>query len=102
MAQVVVDSQVMRDKAKTIENASSSIQKLYTEMLQEVTTTASKMKGTTIDTQKKQFAGMQSTFDNFAKDIKAYSTFLTQAAEGYEAAEREGTQKAQEQGKVFV
>lgn len=101
MAQVVVDSQVMRDKAKTIENASNSIQRLYTEMLQEVTITASKMKGTTIETQKKQFAGMQSTFDTIAKDIKAYSTFLTQAAESYEAAEREGTQKAQEQGKVF-
>lgn len=101
MAQVVVDSQVMRDKAKTLENASSTIQRLYTEMLQEVTATASKMKGTTIETQKKQFSGMQGTFDTFVKDIKAYSTFLTQAAEGYEAAEREGTQKAQEQGKVF-
>ena len=49
MAQVVVDSQVMRDKAKTLENASSTIQRLYTEMLQEVTATASKMKGTTIE-----------------------------------------------------
>lgn len=44
---------------------------------------------------------MQNTFDTIVKDIKAYSTFLTQAAESYEAAEREGTQKAQEQGKVF-
>lgn len=101
MAQVVVDSSVMRDKAKTLENAAVSIQSLYAEMLQEVTTTANKMKGTTIDTQKKQFASMQSSFDTIVKDIKAYSTFLTQAAESYEAAEREGTQKAQEQGKIF-
>lgn len=101
MAQVVVDSSVMRDKAKTIENASVTIQTLYAEMLQEVTTTANRMKGTTIETEKKQFAGMQSTFDIFVKDIKEYSTFLTQAAESYEAAEREGVQKAQEQGKVF-
>ncbi|MGE9881048.1 WXG100 family type VII secretion target [Blautia obeum] len=101
MAQVIVDSSVMRDKAKTLENAAVTIQSLYTEMLQEVTTTANKMKGTTIETEKKQFAGMQSTFDTFVKDMKAYSTFLTQAAESYEAAEREGTQKAQEQGKVF-
>lgn len=78
-----------------------SIQSLYAEMLQEVTTTANKMKGTTIETEKKQFANMQNTFDTIVKDIKAYSTFLTQAAESYEAAEREGTQKAQEQGKVF-
>ena len=101
MAQVIVDSSVMRDKAKTLENAAVTIQSLYTEMLQEVTTTANKMKGTTIETEKKQFAGMQSTFDTFVKDMKAYSTVLTQAAESYEAAEREGTQKAQEQGKVF-
>lgn len=101
MAQVVVDSSVMRDKAKTLENAAVSIQTLYSEMLQEVTTTANKMKGTTIETEKKQFAGMQSTFETIVKDIKAYSTFLTQAAESYEAAEREGTQKAQEQGKIF-
>lgn len=44
---------------------------------------------------------MQNTFDTIVKDIKTYSTFLTQATESYEAAEREGTQKAQEQGKVF-
>lgn len=101
MAQVVVDSSVMRDKAKTLENAAVSIQTLYSEMLQEVTTTANKMKGTTIETEKKQFAGMQSTFETIVKDIKAYSTFLTQAAESYETAEREGAQKAQEQGKIF-
>lgn len=101
MAQVVVDSSVMRDKAKTLENAAVTIQSLYAEMLQEVTTTSNKMKGTTIETAKKQFANMQNTFDTIVKDMKAYGTFLTQAAESYEAAEREGTQKAQEQGKVF-
>ncbi len=101
MAQVVVDSSVMRDKAKTLDKASVNIQSLYAEMLQEVTTTANKMKGTTIETEKKQFASMQNTFDTIVKDIKAYGTFLTQAAESYEAAEREGTQKAQEQGKIF-
>ena len=101
MAQVVVNSGVMRDKAKTLENAAVTIQSLYAEMLQEVTTTANRMKGTTIETEKKQFASMQSAFDEIVKDIKAYSAFLTQAAEGYEAAEQEGTQKAQEQGKIF-
>ena len=101
MAQVVVDSRVMRDKAKTLENAAVTIQSLYSEMLREVTTTANRMNGTTIETEKKQFASMQKSFDTIVKDIKAYSTFLTQAAESYEAAEREGTQKAQEQGKIF-
>lgn len=101
MAQVVVDSQVMRDKAKTLENAAVTIQTLYAEMLQDVTTTANKMKGSTIETQKKQFSGMQTTFDTIVKDIKSYSSFLTQAAESYESAENGGLQRAQEQGKIF-
>lgn len=101
MAQVVVDSSVMRDKAKTIENAAVTIQSLYAEMLQEVTATANKMKGKTIETEKKQFASMQNTFDTFVKDMKAYSTFLIQAAENYEKGEGKGEQKAQELGKIF-
>ena len=52
MAQVVVDSRVMRVQAKTLEIAAVAIQSLYAEMLQEVTTTANKMKGTTIETEK--------------------------------------------------
>lgn len=101
MAQVVVDSSVMRDKSKSLENAAVTIQALYAEMLQEVTLTANKMKGTTIETAKSQFAGMENAFETIVTDIKAYSTFLTNAADSYEAAELAGTQRAQEQGKIF-
>lgn len=101
MAQVVVDSGVMRDKAKTLENAAVTIQSLYAEMLQEVTTTANRMKGTTIEIQKKQFASMQSAFETIVTDMKAYSRFLNEAAESYEAAQTKGTQKAEAQGKIF-
>lgn len=101
MAQIVVDSIVMRDKAKTLDNEANKIQSLYAEMLQDVNSTANKMKGTAIDTERKQFASMQNTFDTFVKDMKAYGAFLVQAAEGYEAAEKKGTAMAQEQGKVF-
>ena len=69
MAQVVVDSSVMRDKAKTLENAARTIQSLYAEMLMEVTVTANKMKGKTIETEKKQFANMQNTFDVIVERI---------------------------------
>ena len=70
MAQVVVDSSVMRDKAKTLENAAVTIQSLYAEMLQEVTTTANKMKGTTIETEKKQFANMQNTLILLSRTLR--------------------------------
>lgn len=101
MAQVIVNSTVMREKAKIIEKAATDISRLYAEMLQEVNTTGNQMKGTVIDTEKKQFANMQSVFDTFAKDIQTYSNFLNQAAEQYEIAQKEGEQRAQEQGKIF-
>ena len=76
MAQVVVDSSVMRDKAKTLENAAVTIQSLYAEMLQEVTTTANKMKGTTIETEKKQlsctFSGVQTRLDAGIVDTQEF------------------------------
>lgn len=99
MAQVMVDSQVMRDKAKAIETAATNMLNKYMEMLQEVQTTAGKMKGTTIETQKERFESMQSTFETFSSDIKAYADFLNRAADAYDAAEQKGTQLAEQQGK---
>lgn len=101
MAQIVVDSGVMRDKSKTIANEATTIQTRYQEMLQEVNSIANKMRGTTIETAQKQFAGMKPTFETIVEDMKKYSTFLSDAADAYDKAERDGTQKAEQQGKVF-
>lgn len=101
MAQIVVDSGVMLDKAKTLENAAVTIQTLYAEMLQEVTVTANKMRGTAIETQKQKFAGMQDEFETIVKDMRAYSQFLIEAAESFAAKENYGVQQAEEQGEVF-
>lgn len=99
MAQVMVDSQVMREKAQAIQKAADNMLNKYMEMLQEVQTTAGKMKGTTIETQKQKFESMQPTFETFTTDIKAYANFLNKAADAYDAAEQRGTQMAEEQGK---
>lgn len=72
MAQVVVDSQVLRDKATIIEKAATNILEKYNEMLQEVQSTAGKMKGTTIDTQKQKFESMQSIFETFKTDMQTF------------------------------
>lgn len=101
MAQVVVDSQVMRDKANIIKQAATNMLDKYNEMLQEVQTTAGKMKGTTIETQKQKFEGMKANFETFSTDMKAYAEFLERAADAYEVAENKGTQQAEEQGKIF-
>lgn len=101
MAQIVVDSSVMRSKADTIEQQAQKILELYNEMKNIVDTTAGKMKGTTIETQKQRFGSMQSAFQNFYDDMLKYSQFLNQAAEAYEAAEAAGTSAAEEQGQIF-
>lgn len=101
MAQVVVDSQVMRDKAQAIRQAAINMLAKYDEMLQEVQNTAGRMKGTTIETQRQKFEGMKGNFETFTNDIKTYADFLDRAAEAYDASETKGTQQAEEQGKIF-
>ena len=101
MAQVVVDSQVMRDKAEVIKQVAKNMLDKYNEMLQEVQTTAGKMKGTTIETQRQKFEGMKANFETFTTDIEAYANFLNRAADAYDNAETKGTQQAEAQGIRF-
>lgn len=99
MAQIVVDTGVMLDKANTLETAATSIEKLYGEMLQEVNGTAGKMRGKAIDAQREQFKKMEPTFKTIAMDMKSYSKFLTNAAEYYAKIDKDG--KTMAEGDVF-
>lgn len=101
MAEVVVDSVVMREKANRIKNDAERIRTLYDEMRREVETMASKMSGTAIETARDRFVGMQQAFETFSQDIKSYSDFLNAAATDYERVHDNATQKASEQGKIF-
>jgi len=101
MAQIAVDSGVMRDKQKTLDVQAKVIKDLYSEMQREMNGVASRMRGTTVDTAVSRFNSMQSKFETVSADIKAYGTFLGNAADAYDKAETEGTRKAQEQGKIF-
>lgn len=101
MAEVILDYEVIKSTATTINEASKSILSLYQEMLSEVKSTGSRMKGNPIDIEVQQFASMQPVFETFAKDMAEYSKFLMDVADEFKAVENEGTQEAQEQGKVF-
>ena len=101
MAQIVVDSSVMRDKAKTIKDNAETIKTSYTDMLTELRNVTSRMKSGTLDTMRERFAGMQSAFETFATDMTAYHDFLIDAAENYEKGEQEGKAKAEDLGKGF-
>ena len=59
MAQVVVDSNVMRDKARTIKDNAETIKTSYNEMLSELRNVTSRMKSGTLYTMRDRFAGMQ-------------------------------------------
>jgi len=100
MAQVMVDSKVMRDKAKILNTDAQKIDTLYSEMLNEVSKINNKMKGSTIESAYQQFKSMQTRFQTIVTDIKSFGTFLNNAADSYDTAENEGTAKAQGQGKI--
>lgn len=101
MAQVVVNSAVMREKATRIATDATQIKTLYDDMLREVQTMAGKMSGTTIETARDKFASMQQAFETISLDIKAYSDFLNSAADAYDQVDNIVMQKAEEQGKIF-
>jgi WXG100 family type VII secretion target len=101
MAQIKVDSRVMREKANVLSTQATSMLNLYNEMDREVSGIHNRMKGTTVDTAVQQFRGMKPTFERIRTDIEKYSAFLNQAAENYDRTEAEGTASAQQQGKPF-
>jgi len=94
MAAIVVNSRVLREKSETIKSVSTTVSRLYKEMLQDVTSTANRMRGTAVETQKKEFEQMQTKFKIFNEDLSKYSTFLTNAAGEYERIEKQGTDNA--------
>lgn len=103
MAQAIINSNVIRDKSKTLNDAAMRIVALYDEMLAEVNSTASRMQGTTITSQQQQFASMQPTFEAFGEDMQSYSAYLETVAENFEAVETSDTNRADELnlGKIF-
>jgi len=90
-----VNSQVMRSKAADIRKVSTDITQLYAQMLQIVTSTANRMKGTAIETQKREFEQMKGAFKIFNDDLAQYSKFLESAAVEYERVENTGIQNAE-------
>jgi len=94
-SKIGVNSRVLREKAETIKSVSTTVTRLYREMLQDVTSTANRMRGTAVETQKKEFEQMQTKFKIFNEDLSKYSTFLTNAAADYERVENQGTQNAE-------
>jgi len=96
MAQILVTSNVLRTKATEIQKVSTDVTNLYNEMLQIVTSTANRMQGTAVETQKKEFEQMRSVFKIFNDDLAKYSKFLTNAAGEYEQVENRGTENARQ------
>jgi len=67
----------------------------------EIDKISARMKGTTVEIAVKQFKSMKPKFDSIYQDINKYGEFLNNAAQSYEAAENDGTNRAGEQGKIF-
>jgi WXG100 family type VII secretion target len=99
--QIKVESRVIRSVSGTLQTEAGKLFSQYEAMQQEVAGFARRMRGTTIETAEKQFTAMRPTFEKIRQDIQNYSQFLSQAAEEYERAERDGTAAAGQQGRIF-
>ncbi len=73
MAQIVVDSTVMRDKAKTLAESANNFNRLYTEMDAVVNKVNSRMKGSTIEDAVNEFKSMKQRFDTMYDDVNKFS-----------------------------
>ena len=101
MADVEVNSQVLKEKAEVFIKASKDIQEIYDSALKIIESCVGRMMGKTVELILEKMFGMKERFNIISKDIAEYGEFLNEAAEAYEELESKHTALAEEQGKIF-
>ncbi|MBQ8002169.1 MAG: WXG100 family type VII secretion target [Clostridia bacterium] len=95
MATIKVDSTVMRDKAGIFKNVATSIKTLTDEMTQEIESLRSAWEGESAETTVNKFKSLAATFEEKYETINQYASFLEEAANAYDEAEKAVTQGAE-------
>lgn len=95
MATIKVDSSVMRDKASTFKQVASTIKGLTDEMTQEIESLSSVWEGESAETTVTKFKSLASTFEEKYNTINQYASFLEEAAQAYDEAEKAVAQGAE-------
>ena len=101
MARVVINYEVMEEKANLLETGADKIRGMYDDMLVKVKKISAEMEAEALETAVEKFANMEDNFETIMKDIKEYAEFLKRAAEAYRQVDEKNMGRASEQGGVF-
>lgn len=97
MAEIKVNSTVMRDKANSFKTVAASIKNFTLDMTNEIESLRATWQGEAAETLVNKFKGLSDDFENIVNTINQYANFIEKAAESYDRTESAITQAASSQ-----
>lgn len=97
MAEIKVNSSVMKEKASNFKNVAKSVEQFTNDMMSEIDSLKQAWEGEAAETLVNKFKGLRKNFEDICKTINQYGDFLTQAAENYDKVEESIKQGAEGQ-----
>ena len=95
MAEIKVNSSVMKEKASNFKNVAKSVEQFTNDMMSEIDSLKQAWEGEAAEALVNKFKGLRKNFEDICKTINQYGDFLTQAAENYDKVEesiKQGTE----------
>lgn len=87
MAEIKVNSSVMRNKADSFKTVSGLVKTFTGDMLTEIDNLRQVWEGEAAEALVNKFKGLQKNFEEICKTIEQYGDFLNQAADTYDKVE---------------
>ena len=97
MAEIKVNSSVMKEKASNFKNVAKSVEQFTNDMMSEIDSLKQAWEGEAAEALVNKFKGLRKNFEDICKTINQYGGFLTQAAENYDKVEESIKQGAEGQ-----
>lgn len=97
MAEIKVNSSVMKEKASNFKNLAKSVEQFTNDMMSEIDSLKQAWEGEAAEALVNKFKGLRKNFEDICKTINQYGDFLTQAAENYDKVEESIKQGAEGQ-----
>lgn len=97
MAEIKVNSSVMKEKASNFKDVAKSVEQFTNDMMSEIDSLKQAWEGEAAEALVNKFKGLRKNFEDICKTINQYGDFLTQAAENYDKVEESIKQGAEGQ-----
>ena len=97
MAEIKVNSSVMKEKASNFKNVAKSVEQFTNDMMSEIDSLKQAWEGEAAEALVNKFKGLRKNFEDICKTINQYGDFLTQDAENYDKVEESIKQGAEGQ-----